>query len=243
VAGAFGWGFLAASSLIVGGLLAIWFRIGERPLGLVMAFGSGVLISAVAYELVLDAVDTSAGGEGVALGLLAGALTFYAGDSAIGRMGGANRKRSEGAGEESSGLAITLGIVLDGIPESIVIGLTLIGGGGVSIAVLAAVFLSNLPEAMAATTGLGKGGWSRERILGLWVVLAIVSGLAAMAGFGIFDSASATSIAFVEAFAAGAILTMLADTMMPEAFKHGGKLVGLFTTLGFLVAFALSALE
>ena len=243
MAGAFGWGFLAASSLIIGGLLALSIHVHDRVLGLVMAFGSGVLISAVAYELVQDAVDTSAGGQGIALGMLAGALTFFTGDTAINHLGGADRKRSRGAGGESSGLAITLGIVLDGIPESIVIGLTLIGGAKVSIAVLAAVFLSNLPEALSATTGLAKGGWSRDRILGLWVLIAVVSGVAAMAGFGIFDAASPSIIAFVDAFAAGAILTMLADTMMPEAFELGGRLVGLFTTLGFLLAFALSALE
>lgn len=136
-----------------------------------------------------------------------------------------------------------LGIVLDGIPESIVIGLGLLEGGGVSVAVIAAVFLSNLPEALAATTGLTRAGWARARILFLWTAVMTVCAFASLVGYAAFDTASPRTIAFVLAFAGGAILTMLADTMMPEAFKHGGKIVGLATTLGFAVAFALTALE
>ena len=136
-----------------------------------------------------------------------------------------------------------LGIVLDGIPESAVIGLGLLEGTGVSVAVIAAVFLSNLPEAIAATTGLAADGWPRGRILGLWVAVTVVCGLASLLGYAVFDSAGPAALAFVLAFAGGAILTMLADTMMPEAFEHGGKLVGLLTTLGFGLSFALTMLE
>ena len=136
-----------------------------------------------------------------------------------------------------------LGIVLDGIPESIVLGLTIVVSGSVSAAFLVAVALSNVPEAIAASTGLAKAGWAQRRILGLWSLVAVVSGLAALFGFVAFDSAPAGTVAFVLSFAGGAILTMLADTMMPEAFEHGGKLVGLVTTLGFGLAFAISALD
>jgi ZIP family zinc transporter len=240
---AFAWGVVASSSLLIGGLVALRFRIGKRLLGLVMAFGAGVLISAVAYELVLEGYETSLGEGGIALGLVAGCATFLAGDTLIDRLGGAERKDSGGQQESGSPLAIVLGIVLDGIPESIVLGLTILDGGSVSVAFLAAVFLSNLPEAVAASSGLASGGWARARILGLWLVVMHVSGLAAVAGYGIFDGASPSTLAFVNAFAGGAILTMLADTMMPEAFRHGGKLVGAFTTLGFGVAFALTALQ
>ena len=104
------------------------------------------------------------------------------------------------------------------------------------------MFLSNLPEALAATTGLKAGGWRSNRIIGLWVLVAAVSGLASFAGYAVFDSAGPDALAFVLAFAGGAILTMLADTMMPEAFEHGGKLVGVFTTIGFALAFAIGAL-
>ena len=240
---AFGWGLLAASSLLLGGLIALAWRMPNLVLGLVMGFGSGVLISAVAYELVQEAFDTSAGNGGLALGLISGSLVFFVGDGLIDRMGGSGRKSSQGGQASGSALAIVLGIVLDGIPESIVLGLTLVGGGGVSAAFLAAVFISNLPEAIAATSGLAQSGWSRGRVLGLWAAVAVVSGLSALIGFGAMEDASDNTVAFVLAFAAGAILTMLADTMMPEAFEHGGKLVGVVTTIGFGVAFALSALE
>ena len=155
---AFFWGLLAASSLILGGVIALRFRIPQRLLGLIMAFGAGVLISAVSYELVGEAFDTSAGSGGVALGLFAGAGVFFVGDFLIDRLGGDGRKSSGGEQAAGSALAIVLGIVLDGIPESIVIGLGLLDGGGVSVAVITAVFLSNLPEAVAATTGLAQRG-------------------------------------------------------------------------------------
>jgi zinc transporter, ZIP family len=239
---AFGWSFLAASTLILGGAIALHWDIPERVLGLVMAFGSGVLISALAFELVEEAYN-KAGGRGVSLGLLAGSAVFYTGDLLIDRMGGDDRKHSGGKQEGGSGLAITLGIVLDGIPESIVLGLTVLGGAGVSVAFLVAVALSNLPEAFAASSGLARSGWRHSRILGLWLLVSVISGLAAVVGYAVFDTASQGTLAFVLSFAGGAILTMLADTMMPEAFEHGGRLTGVVTTLGFTLAFAISALE
>jgi zinc transporter, ZIP family len=243
MAEAFGWGALAGSSLLLGGLIALRFKIGEHLLGIVMAFGAGVLISAVAYELVLEAFDTS-GGEGVALGLAAGALAFYAGDAAIARMGGGDRK-SIGGGRAAAGapLALVLGIVLDGIPETAVVGLGLLEWHGVSVAVIAAVFLSNLPESIAATTGLATSGWKPSRILGLWVIVIAICALASLAGYALLDDASPRTLAFVLAFAGGAVLTMLADTMMPEAFEHARRPAGLATTLGFAVAFAISESE
>ena len=153
------------------------------------------------------------------------------------------RKMSGGEQAEGSPLAIVLGIVLDGIPESAAIGVTLLEGTGIGAAFVVAVFLSNLPEAVAATSGLAASGWKRGRIMGLWVVVMAVTGLASLAGYVLLDGASAPTISFTLAFAGGAILTMLADTMMPEAYEHGGKLVGVATTLGFALAFAISALE
>jgi ZIP family zinc transporter len=243
VAEALLWGVLASSSLLLGGFLALRLKIPTGVLGLIMAFGAGVLISAVAYELVQEAFETSAGSGGVALGLALGSLAFFTGDLLIARMGGANRKRSEASRAGGAALAIVLGIVLDGIPESIVLGLTLLTGEGVSAAMIAAVFLSNLPEAIAATVGLRRGGWSPGKVMGLWALVATVSGIAALVGYALLDGASPRTIAFVLAFAGGAILTMLADTMMPEAFEHGGRYVGLATTAGFGLAFAITALE
>jgi zinc transporter, ZIP family len=242
VGGAFLAGLLAASSLVLGSLISLAHPIKERPLGVIMAFGAGVLISAVAYDLVLEAA-TASKGAGIPLGLLVGALTFFVGDALIDRAGGARRKAVQGPGADSSAKAIVLGTVLDGIPESVVLGVSLLTGEGVSVAVLVAVFLSNLPEAMSASTGLARGGAKRDRILLLWVVVALVSALASGAGYALLDTASPAILAFVQAFAAGAILTMLADTMMPEAFEYGGAVVGLITTLGFVVAFGIAALE
>ncbi len=237
------WGLVAGSSLVLGGVLTLAVGIGQRVLGVVMAFGAGVLISAVAFELVEEAFETSATLTSVAWGLLAGCAAFAIGDWVIDRMGGHGRKRSTGEQASGSPLAIVLGIVLDGVPEAAVIGLSLLEGMGVSAAVIVAVFLSNLPEAIAATTGLVASGWPRRKIMGLWVVVMVITGLASLAGYALLDGASPTAIAFTLAFAGGAILTMLADTMMPEAFEHGGKLVGVATTVGFALAFAISALE
>jgi zinc transporter, ZIP family len=240
---AFVWGLVASSSLLIGSVLALRFSVSRLVLGLIMAFGAGVLISAVAFELVEDAFEESKLLSDVAIGLFAGCAAFSMGDAIIDRLGGADRKRMGGEQASGSALAIVLGIVLDGIPESAVIGLTLLEGGAVSVAMLSAVFLSNLPEAIAATSGLNASGWRRTRILELWGAVVLVSALAALAGYAFFDGASPSVIAFVLAFAGGAILTMLADTMMPEAFEYGGKLVGVFTTLGFATAFAVSAFE
>lgn len=236
---AFGWAVLAASTLAAGAAIAFAVRIGNRTLGLVMAFGAGVLISAVAYELVLEAFATGGGLE-VAVGLAAGALLFFAGDTLIARLGGLHRKRSHGRQASGSSLAIVLGTVLDGVPESVVLGVTLLEAGMVSVAVVVAIALSNLAESMAASTGLTAAGWPRIGIVGLWLLVILVCGLSALTGVVLLTGAPPAVVAFILAFAGGAILAMLADTMMPEAFEHGGRLVGLMTTLGFGLAFALT---
>jgi ZIP family zinc transporter len=234
---------VAGSSLVVGCFLALSVGLSRRALGLVMAFGAGVLISAVAYELVGQAAEAADQGYSVAVGLFAGCAVFYVGDAWIDRLGGDARKDPGGGQEAGSGLAIVLGIILDGIPESVVIGLGLLAGSTPSVAVIVAVFLSNLPEAAAATAGLSRSGWRTARLYALWAAVVLVSGLSSLAGYAFFGEASGDVLAFMMAFAGGAILTMLADTMMPEAFEQGGRLVGVFTTLGFALAFAISALE
>jgi zinc transporter, ZIP family len=244
---AFAWGGISASSLLIGAWLALRFTIHLRSLGLLLAFASGVLFSAVAYELVLTAVEVY-DPLGSALGLFAGALAFFAGDLRIEDMGGGSRMSSRGSEGQSvvavrsTAMAIVLGTVLDGVPESAVLGLSLLQGS-VGITVLVAVFMSNLPEAIAATTGLRKDGWTQQRIFQLWGGVVLVSAVSAALGYGLFRSAGEPVVAFVLSFAAGAILCMLADTMIPEAYKDGGPAVGLFTTLGFALAFAIQALE
>jgi ZIP family zinc transporter len=240
---AFGWGLLAASSLVLGAVAAFFLPMSREVIGLIMGFGAGVLISALSFDLVEEAVDKSPDQWAPLLGILAGCLTFFGGDWLISRHGGADRKDSGGAQGEGSPLAIVLGTVLDGIPESLVIGLTIVEGGAVGAAYLAAVFISNLPESISSTAGLVASGWRKSRILGMWTAIALVSGLASLLGFALFDDASANTVAFVLCFAAGGILAMLAETMMPEAFEEGGQLVGIATTLGFVVAFAIHQFE
>jgi len=243
MAAAFGWGTLAASSLVIGAVFALLRPVHVRTIGLVMAFGSGVLISAVAFDLVEEAASKTSGNATLLVGLFAGCGVFFGGDWLIDRFGGGGRKDAQGAQGSGSALAIVLGTVLDGIPESMVIGLTIFEGGAVGAAFLIAVFISNLPESISSTAGLVLGGWRKARILLLWIAIVLVSGLASLAGYGLFQSSSPGTVALVLSFAAGAILTMLADTMMPEAFANGGKLVGVVTTLGFATAFLIHQLD
>lgn len=238
---AFLWGLVASSSLVIGGAIVLVRPLSQRTVALIMAFGSGVLISAVAYDLVEDAFEHSDAWT-LLLGLAAGALTFYVGDRIIDRLGGEGRKRSTGVQASGGGAVIALGTVLDGIPESVVLGTTLVGGSGVSVAMLAAVFLSNLPEAMSASAGLAKSGTSQRSIMMLWVGTTLVSAVAAGLGFQLLGNSAGDSVAFVQAFAAGALLTMLIDTMVPEAYEFGGPSAGLITVLGFSAAFGLSTL-
>ena len=237
------WGTLAASSLVIGAIIALLVRIPLRVIGLIMGFGAGVLISAVAFDLVEEAANKAPGSGAALVGIFAGCGVFFVGDWLIDNLGGSERKDATGAQESGSALAIVLGTVLDGIPESVVIGLTILEGGAVGAAFLVAVFISNLPESISSTAGLAAGGWKRAHILGLWIAITALSGLASLAGYALFGSSPPETVAFVLAFAAGAILTMLADTMMPEAYEHGGKLVGGVTTLGFAVAFVIHMLD
>ncbi len=237
------WGFVGGVALVLGALLALARPFSARTIGLVMAFGAGVLISALAFELTEDAYD-AAGAREVVVGLALGALTFYVGDRWLDRVGGKHRKRSSGAqaGPGTDAKGLVLGALLDGIPESAAIGITLVGGKSVGLAVVAAVFLSNVPESMSAATGLRKAGHSPRWIVGLWCGVAVASGLVAALAFALLGGSSPGVLAVIQAFAAGAILTMLVDTMMPEAFENGGPAVGLVTTSGFALAFLLSQL-
>ena len=240
---AFLYGLLATSSLVLGGLLGLWFSIGKRTLGIIMAFGAGVLISAVAYELVFEALKHTRGSGATVVGIFTGAFAFYFSDMLIGKLGGSDRKAIEASLQSKLVVPLVLAIILDGIPESAVIGMSIFTDGSVSMAMLVAVFISNLPEAIAGTTGMRSGGWKAKKIMLLWLAIAVVCALATLAGYVLVSNISAEWVAFINAFAAGAILTMLANTMMPEAYAHGGKLAGLFTVLGFVVSVAIVLLE
>ena len=233
------WGLVGGLALVLGAVAGVARDVPAKVIGAVMAFGAGVLISALAFELTAEAFDAS-GGREVVLGLLGGALAFYVGDRILDSRGGSDRKMSGGQQAGSAAQGLVLGALLDGIPESVAIGVSMVDGGSVGVAIVAAVFLSNVPEGMSAATGLVKAGRSPRWVLGLWGVVAVVSGLASLLGYVLLGDASASVVAVIQAFAAGAILTMLADTMMPEAFANRGRSVGLITTVGFVLAFLLS---
>ena len=233
---AFLWGGLAACSLLVGYLLAER-GLPHRVIGLVMGFGSGALISAIAYELV---PESAIGGWQMAVAFVVGALVFFGGDWLVDYWGGRHRKTIAGKQKEGSGAAIFVGTLLDAIPESLVLGIGLAMGGSISVAFLAAVFISNIPEGVAGTVNLSAAGHSRLRTFWMWLALVVISAAAALLGYQLIRWVPTADGDIAQAFAAGAMLTMLADVMMPEAFEHGGRLVGLSAVLGFAAAAGLS---
>jgi zinc transporter, ZIP family len=236
---AFLWGGLAAASLLVGFALA-WRGLSKRVVGLVMGFGAGALIAAIAYELVPESVER---GWDIVLFLLAGAVVFFVMDWVVDHWGGSKRKTIAGEHEGSSGAVVYIGTLLDAVPESVVLGMGLAMGGSIRMAFLVAVFVSNVPEAVAGTLNLGAAGHSRGRILGMWVSLVLLSAAAAALGAGLVHALPSVDATLAQAFAAGAMLMMLADAMIPEAYEHGGKSTGLLTVLGFVVAAVLSSLD
>jgi ZIP family zinc transporter len=234
---AFLWGGFAAAALLIGYALA-GRGLSNRTIGIVMGIGAGALISAIAYELLPESTLGSTG-MGVALGL--GAIAFFVGDWIVDRRGAAERKDIAGDQAGGSGAAIFVGTLLDNVPESIVLGMSLALGGAINVAFLAAVFVSNLPEGVAGTVNLAAAGRSRRNIFWMWMLLVLISAACAALGYTLVQWLPGVQGLYVQAFAAGAMLTMLADAMMPEAFQHGGKTVGLFTVLGFAMAAGLAA--
>jgi ZIP family zinc transporter len=238
------WGVVAGSALVLGAAVAWFVRVPRPIVASVMAFGAGVLISALAFDLV-DEAETKGGLLPTVVGFLCGAVAYVAANVALARRGARHRKRS---GEEQpseadspgSGAAIAVGALLDGVPESVVLGLSLLNGGGVGVPVLAAIFISNLPEGLSSAAGMRRNGRSARYVFGVWAGIALASGIAGLLGCLLLQGASADLVALITAVAAGAILAMIADTMIPEAFERTHLYAGLITTAGFLVAFIIS---
>jgi zinc transporter, ZIP family len=242
MAGALGWGALASSSLVLGALLAFARRWPPRQIGLVLAFGAGALISAVSFELAAEGLEVGSLGA-TAVGLGVGALTYFALDGLIARRFSAKRGRAGRASASEPGSALALGAFLDGIPEQLVLGIGLAAGEGVGVGLLVAIFVSNLPEAIGSASEMRKAGTGSRGVLGLWGGVAAICTLASVAGYAIADTASGELRAAIDGFAAGALLVMLIDSMIPEATRESGRVAGLVTTLGFAVATALSSLS
>jgi zinc transporter, ZIP family len=228
---ALGWGALAASSLLIGALVGLARRWPARLVGLVLGFGAGALISAVSFELAQHGVEVG-GGLAVGVGLAVGALTYYVCSGLI-----------ERPGRSDAGDALALGAFLDGIPEQLVLGLGIALGDGVSVGLLAAIFVSNLPEAIGSATAMRSEGRTRHQVVRLWTAVAGVCTLASVLGFALADATSGSLQGGINGFAAGALVVMLVDSMIPEATRQAGRTTGLSTTLGFAVAAGLSAVS
>jgi ZIP family zinc transporter len=239
------WGFVSGAALLVGACVGFFFSLSESRIAGIMAFGGGVLLSAIAFELMNEAFE-GAGLLPTAIGFVSGALVYTAANRLLARWGAHERKRFKGQPSESeqggSGSAIAVGALLDGVPESIVIGLGILGGGGVSVAMVAAVIISNFPEGLSSSAGMKKAGRSTAFVVILWASMAILFGLCAIAGYAVFGTFSPFVIAASTAVAAGAMLAMITDTMIPEAFAVRHDLAGLIVVAGFLTSFTLTKL-
>jgi len=240
------WGLVAGSALVVGAAVAWRFAVPQRVVAAVMAFGAGVLVSALAFDLVDEAERT--GGLGPTLaGFVGGAVAYVGCNLLLARRGARHRKRSTGrmpteTESPGSGAAIAVGALLDGVPESVVLGMSVLHGGGVGVSVLVAIAISNLPEGLSSAAGMKGAGRSARYVFGVWSVIALACGLAGLVGAAVLDDASARTVAVITAVAAGAILAMIADTMIPEAFEEAQLYSGLIASLGFATAFAIGHL-
>ncbi|MGG0739584.1 ZIP family metal transporter [Niallia taxi] len=233
------WGGISGSAVLLGALAALLLPIKRRIIGFIMAFGTGVLIGASTYELLGDAVE-SGGLLPTSLGFLAGAVVFFGLDLLVSRKGAKDRKRSTGDKEgNQSGIAIFIGTVMDAIPESIMIGASLIGQNSVSALLVIAIFISNIPEGLSSTTGLLKSNYSKKKILMLWISVLVISTASSFCGYVFLDHASEELMAAIGAFAGGGIIAMVGSTMMPEAYEEGGSITGLITALGLLTSLIL----
>ncbi len=236
------WGFVAGSALLLGAFFGYYFKLPQRLVASIMAFGAGVLMSAVSFEL-LDEAYALGGPTHLVAGFLIGATIFTLANIYLARKGAKHRKRSVKPGDnDNNAMAIAAGSVIDGVPESIALGLTMIGGGAVSTATLVAIFLSNIPEGLSSSAGMKKEGWKPVKVFSLWLIIAIVTSISSLVGFTVFSHLPVEATAVTLSIAAGGILAMLVDTMIPEAFSETHNLAGMVTVIGFAISFILSKL-
>ncbi|KIL78404.1 ZIP family metal transporter [Bacillus badius] len=235
------WGAIAGAANLLGAVAVLLISLPKRLIGYIMALGTGALIAAVSYDLLEEAMKLS-GLKDLAFGFLGGAILFTVLDMLVNRKGAQHRKRS-GEGSASpdasgSGMAIFIGTIMDAIPETAMIGLSLINGG-VNPALITAIFISNFPEGLSSTSGLLKGGFSKRKVIMMWMLVLAASALSALAGYVFLDHASDSTKALLRSFAAGGIIAMIASTMAPEAYEKGGPLVGFITAAGIFLTLLL----
>ncbi|MCG7385960.1 ZIP family metal transporter [Paenibacillus sp. ACRRY] len=238
---AFMWGGISASAVIIGALAALFLKIPKRVIGWIMAFGTGTLIGAASFELIGDALNDG-GIVPTAIGFTAGAVVYTLFDLLISSKGGAGRKRSahsKPGGSSQSGLGIFAGTVMDAIPESIMLGASLLAGKGVSVVLIVSIFVSNIPEGLSSTVGLRGNHYTKSRIIWMWLGVLLISALAALCGYLFLKQLPDEMAAAIGAFAGGGIIAMICSTMMPEAFEEGGPVVGFIASMGLLVSLLL----
>lgn len=235
------YGIISGLSLVIGSAIGVFFNLSKKTIATFMAFGAGVLICALTFGLMEEAFKHG-GFDAVIIGFLLGGLVFIGGDYLIHLYGGRKHRRHIifKNNTKSNGLAITLGTILDGIPESIALGVSIFNGQALGILMLAAIVLSNFPEGISSVTGLKKEGYNKWQIIGTWLVVAILVTITVVLSYAFLHRLDSNTIGIIEAFAGGAILAMLSDSMMPEAYEEGGFGIAIMTILGFLTAFIIS---
>ncbi|PLT27521.1 ZIP family metal transporter [Peribacillus deserti] len=231
------WGGISGSAVLIGALGAMFLPIQKKIIGYIMAFGTGVLIGAASYELLGDAVHDG-GILPTSIGFVSGALIFTIFDNLVSKKGASQRKRS-GQSSAAGGLAIFIGTIMDAIPESIMIGASLLEKQSVSFLLVIAIFISNIPEGLSSTAGMKNSGYSKGKILLLWIMVLAISAIASWGGYFFLDGASDAVMAVIAAFAGGGIIAMIASTMMPEAYEDSGPMTGLIAALGLLASLVL----
>jgi zinc transporter, ZIP family len=251
------WGFIASIPLVIGCTVALFVSLPKSIIGAIMAFGSGVLVAALTFSLVEEAFSLSQSIPPVVIGFILGGVSYSVANHILDRKSKSKsdgtssstvrkRKRSHGdnagGGKSASGLALLVGSVMDNIPENMALGISLVTGGAVNVVLIAAIFISNFPEGLASTEGMKSNGRSRKYVLGMWSIAVIIGTISTAIGFAVLSKASPFVISVAISFAAGAILVMLAESMIPEAFEEGGSKIGLAAMAGFTVAFILGRL-
>ena len=249
VAGAFFWGFIASIPLLIGSIIALIMSLPKQIIAIIMAFGSGVLVAALAFSLIEEAFSLAEESIlPVIIGFASGGISYSAVNYILNKRGGTkHRKKSQGenagGGKNASGLALLVGSVMDNIPENMALGISLVTGGAVNVVLIVAIFLSNFPEGLSSSQGMKSNGRSRRYILTLWSIAVVIGTISAVIGFTLLSNTDPAIMSIAISFAAGAILTMLAESMIPEAHQQGGSSrIGIATMVGFAIAFILGRL-